>query len=1036
MTPSQSARSQVSVTVLCLLLFAFCVLPSSYGQSASATLSGTVEDQNGAVVPGATVTAENKGTGLKRQAITNGEGYFTIPLLPPSIYSVTAQAQGFSPVQVSNVVLNVGDQKALRIQLKAGDINATVQVINDAPLINESPAVSTVIDRRFVENLPLNGRSFNTLLQLTPGVVIAPVTPGQTGQFSVAGQRTDANNFTVDGVSANFGVGAASLPGETGTGGAQAFSVLGSTSSLVSVDALQEFRIETASFAPEFGRTPGGQVMLSTRSGTNGFHGGAFEYFRNDALDASDWFANAARIPKAKERHNDFGGFLGGPIRKNRTFFFFSYEAARLRLPQTVVIQVPSIAARTSAPAALAVFLNAYPQPNGPVSSSGNAAQFTGSLSNPATLNATSVRIDHSFNERFSIFGRLNYAPSLAQDSFGPSTNLSNPRISNLNTKTLTVGSDMVLSPKISNALRANYSTQINKRSASLNSFGGAVPISPSLLLGTLAVAENAGLFQTFDIASYILGVLGNDQTKQVNLTDALAISARRHQVKFGVDYRAILLDVNNAQNTIRYTQSSIATFLSSGSVTVADLAFRPSQFVSRSFSAYAQDTWKARPRLTLTYGVRWEIAPAPSGRGGTTLAAFQNVNDPASTVLAPIGSPLWATTYGNLAPRFGLAYSFGGDFVLRAGGGIFYDLGVGTTANLAVNFPNGANKSSSSVPLPVTDVTPLLATNFSLNPPYGGRGFDPNLVLPRSYQWNVAVEKSFGGKQVMSATYVGSTGRDLLRNAAFFQPNSNFKGNDFFLTQNSARSNYNGLQLQFRRPLWARLQALFNYSWSHSLDNASDDLILALPSNVVSAASDYASSNFDVRHSFSGAVSYDIPAAGRSGALALLTRNWSLQSVIVARSGFPFNGVILIASPDPLRNARSRPDRVPGQPVWISDSTAGGGKSLNPSAFLKPSTIRQGTEGRNDLRSFGLSQVDLSISRKIAITERVNLQVRADAFNAFNHPNFAKPSGFIEFGASGLKSPQMASQGLGGLSPLFQEGGPRSLQLSLKLTF
>src|SRR5713226_9798485 len=166
------ARRSRWIVVLCVLITAFCLLPSAFAQSASATLSGTVEDQNRAVVPGATVTAENKATGLKRQATTNGEGYFTIPLLPPSAYSVTAQAQGFSPVQVSNVVLNVGDRKALQIQLKAGDINATVQVVNDAPLINESPAVGTVVDRKLVENIPLNGQSFNTLMLLTPGTVI------------------------------------------------------------------------------------------------------------------------------------------------------------------------------------------------------------------------------------------------------------------------------------------------------------------------------------------------------------------------------------------------------------------------------------------------------------------------------------------------------------------------------------------------------------------------------------------------------------------------------------------------------------------------------------------------------------------------------------------------------------------------------------------------------------------------------------------------------------------------------------------------
>src|SRR5216684_5573244 len=203
-----------------LMLTAHCSLLNAFGQSASATLSGTVEDERGAVIPGVSVTAVNKGTQLSRDAVTNDQGYFTIPLLPPGAYTLKAHAQGFAPVDFPNVVLNVGDQKALQIQLKAGDINATVQIVNDAQLINESPAVGTVIDRQFVQNLPLNGRSFNTLLQLTPGVVIAPSSTTSPGQFSMSGQRTSANDFTVDGVSANFGVASTAVLGASGTGNA------------------------------------------------------------------------------------------------------------------------------------------------------------------------------------------------------------------------------------------------------------------------------------------------------------------------------------------------------------------------------------------------------------------------------------------------------------------------------------------------------------------------------------------------------------------------------------------------------------------------------------------------------------------------------------------------------------------------------------------------------------------------------------------------------------------------------------------------
>jgi hypothetical protein len=263
-------------------------------------------------------------------------------------------------------------------------------------------------------------------------------------------------------------------------------------------------------------------------------------------------------------------------------------------------------------------------------------------------------------------------------------------------------------------------------------------------------------------------------------------------------------------------------------------------------------------------------------------------------------------------------------------------------------------------------------------------------------------------------------------------KPNQDFTSN-FLLTQNDAHSSYNALQLQYRRPVSTRLQALVNYTWSHSLDNASSDISLAISNLVISAAKDYASSNFDVRQSFSAALIYAIPALKKGKVLELLTRNWSTDTVIVARSGFPFNGVVLTQT---VAGSSPRPDRVPGKPLWIPNPAAGGGKSLNPAAFQKPPKGQQGTEGRNDIPGFGLVQVDLSLTRRFAITERLNLQFRTDAFNVFNHPNFLNPAGFVGLGPTFLSSASMLNQGLGGLNALFQEGGPRSLQLSLKLNF
>ena len=369
-------------------------------QSPDGNINGLVSDPSSAAVVGAEVVAVNDVTGVQYTTKTNNDGIYILPNLPPGPYRLQVSKIGFKTIIKPDIVLNVQDALSINFSLPVGAFHEVVTIQGGAPLVNtESATVSTVIDRNFVESLPLNGRSFNTLLQLTPGVVIAPANNLQTpGQFSISGQRTDANMLNIDGVSANFGVGAGTGQSQSGTGTAQAFSAIGGTSSLVSVDALQEFRVETSSFAPELGRSSGGQIVLSTRSGTNEFHGGAFDYFRNTVMDANDWFASQAGQPRAAEHHNDFGGFLGGPILTGRTFFFLSYEGARLDLPQTQVIQVPSGYARSIAPSQVAPFLDAYPQPDDPRITPGiYTATFTGNYSNRATLDAASIRLDHTF---------------------------------------------------------------------------------------------------------------------------------------------------------------------------------------------------------------------------------------------------------------------------------------------------------------------------------------------------------------------------------------------------------------------------------------------------------------------------------------------------------------------------------------------------------------------------------------------------------------------------------------------------------------
>ena len=1049
-------------SLLALFSLAYCCI--AFAQSTSASLTGFVDDPTKAVISGAQITAINTQTGVRTSTTTNSSGQYVLPGLEPGTYRVEVDKEGFKGIIEAGLTLHLQDIIQMNFHMAVGSMSETVTVnAGDLNINTTDASVSTVIDRQFVENLPLNGQSFNTLLQLTPGVVIAEISTShgfEVGQFSISGQRTDANSFSVDGVSANFGAGAGESMGQSGTGTAQAFSAFGGTSSLVSVDALQEFRIETASFAPEFGRSPGGQVMLTTRSGTNKFHGTTFDYFRNTVLDANNWFSDAAipQLPKSPEHHNDFGGVLGGPIWKDKTFFFASYEGARLDLPATGQIQVPyfgSAVPGCSPSAAITPFLAAYPIPNGTVSSATCTGEFTGAFANKATLDAGSLRVDHHFNERFSIFGRYNNAPSQLVNHYD---SLSDIETIITNTQTATVGVNMALSSRLFNALRGNYSTQRSGTSFAIDSFGGATPPTLSAFYGSLPPAQTNAFFLFLDgTEQYFLGTNANNQTKQLNLVDDLSFTHGTHQLKFGGDYRAIFLDNVPSLNTFTYAALGVQNFISTEQV----LLFIPStsvpaRILSQSTSLYAQDSWKASRRLVLTYGVRWELAPAPKGLGSTTLASWLNVDNPTAITLAPSGTPLWHTTYGNFAPRLGIAYKLDktGSMVLRAGAGVFYDLGVGGSANLGGAFPNYAGADYFFQTVPVANISSFVPTISSL-PPYPStdtEGYDPNMKLPRSYQWNVALEKSFAGHQAISATYVGQAGRDLLRQEALYQPNANFSG-AFQLDRNDAWSNYNALQLQYRRPFASRVQALLNYTYSHSLDNASNDVIAGLSNTVISAASDYASSDFDVRQSVSGALTFAVPSLGKSGVVSQLTRDWLLAPVIVARTGFPYNPTV--PAPSSLGAESIRPDVVPGQPFYLYGAQCAqafvangvlqpgqvcpGGKGLNPAAFDAATPVaenRQGTLGRNTVPGFGLTQVDLSIGRKFPIKERLNVLFRADAFNLLNHPNFTNPGGGLTSPPFSLLSQETLNSGLGGLNPLFQEGGPRSLQLSLKLVF
>jgi hypothetical protein len=399
-------------------IFAWIVLFSRNANCQTGQLSGTVRDQQGAVIRGAQVTATKTDSGVERSSTTDDAGVFVLPFLSPGLYQVTVKASGFMTTVRQGITVQTGQLPQLDFVLSIGSKRESVTVQGDAPLVQtESGSVSTVIDRNFVADLPLNGRSFSALYLLIPGVQPTPST--DEGQYSVNGQRATSNQYSVDGVSANYGVYFTATLASTAAGGLAGTSSTGGTNSLLSVDALQEFQVQTSSYAPEYGRTAGTQVEIVSRSGTNTFHGTAFDYLRNEALDANDWFNNYNGIARPAHRQNDFGGVLGGPViipklynGKDKTFFFFSYEGLRLTQPETLQGLVPSLSLRHEAPASMQTLLNMYPLPNGPNQGTTGLANFTKAYSTKYDVDGTSIRIDHRIADNLQFFGRYNHAPS------------------------------------------------------------------------------------------------------------------------------------------------------------------------------------------------------------------------------------------------------------------------------------------------------------------------------------------------------------------------------------------------------------------------------------------------------------------------------------------------------------------------------------------------------------------------------------------------------------------------------------------------
>jgi len=1105
------------------------IASTAWAQSFRGSIRGTVIDPGGSVIAGAKVTARNINTGLQREAFTSQDGAYVLAELPAGEYTVTAESAGLSPA-AQNVQVNVGLDTSANFDLTRVQQRQEVLTITaEAPLVEASRDVlGEVVDRQLVEDLPLNGRDFGKLVALVPGATVEPsgVAAIQSGfgQFAINGNRDRSNNYTLDGTDNNDPFFNNSAFNQTGIGGAPA--------SLLPIDSIQEFNLQ-ANFAPEYGRNGGSVINILTRSGTNHFHGSAFEFLRNDAMDARNYF-NRTPATKSPFHNNNFGGSLGGPIVRDRTFFFGAYEGQRERVGSDFALQVPGnnpllpasgnslpnqiTAAQTlvegngvtPSPALTSILTTVFPAATG---FNGNAGTLSGSVRDKNDVDSFIAKIDHQLTSSESLTGRYAFARSqqvfpLGGLGFGAGSRLPQfAQSSPTRVQLVSISLLSTLSPVKINEVRFGYSRY-------RTSFSSLDQVDPASF-GTTAVPFNIGTGKlglpeidfggTFDnLGASAFSIPRGRTSQSFQILDNFTWLRGRHTIKFGGEYRrAAISSFNDNLERGLFSFGSSTSNLTScpgqptdpvectdfGAVTLAnfylgntfpsvDAGNTQRDTFNNGLSFFGQDDFRVSKTLTVNFGVRWEYF-GPLGEKHNLLS---NIGQDGK--LAMVGtdglSHAYSRDLNNFGPRVGFAWNPLPKTVLRGAYGIYHDYIPQDL--LIANFTNSAGLATNPIgPQPVLslansyDSTAWSGQNPTgqiispIPPPYPPSGADifftpRNLVTPYAQNWNLNIQQQLTQAVALQVGYVGSKGTKLVRLRDANQPdylgnrpNPNYGFMDEFATISA--STYHAFQTTLRTRNWRGLSGFAGYTFSKSLDDASDGIdfnfsTVALPQDSNNLHAEHGPSNFDTRHRFTAAFSYQLP---RFSSRKRLGEGWELNTILTAQSGRP---VPIVSSSDtssvdpstlppgtfvqPPSNFHQRPDLVPGQPVVNRNWEAGPDSIgyLNGNAFAQPAyaTIANpqgsfGTLGRNAIYGPKFWNVDFAVLKDTKLAERTILQLRAEMFNIFNHPNFALPNFFVSPGSSqqGLitQTPDQAqtNPGLGG-------GGPRVIQLGVKLIF
>jgi outer membrane receptor protein involved in Fe transport len=1030
--------------------------PAPVFAQATGTISGIITDESGAVIPGVTVEITNTDTNQTRSAVSGSDGFYTVPLLQPGPYTVRASLQGFRVSLREGVRVTVESTSRVDVRMTVGALEESVRVTADAPLVEtSSAAMGTVIDQKKVVELPLNGRNFTQLGTLIPGVVAPPpglggaagdATPGgfgaATAGFSVNGMRNQSNNFLLDGASNNdtFNTGFVMRPPP---------------------DAIQEFKIQTHSYSAEYGRNSGSVVNVVTKAGTNELHGAAWEFNRDDALQARNFFAPADQ-EKPKLKQNQFGGSLGGPIVRDRIFGFGYYEGYRNTRGDTTNVLVLTDAQRAGNFGSTTIRdpqtgqpfqNNTIPQDRlSPVAqqllefmprANSGANRYIASPDTKDDRDSFGGRVDYQLSDRQTVLGRymLTKTESVSPPITRPIGNTSKSTLSDY------MGSHtFILSQNAINVARVSYN-KIDAEPAVTSGlrnedFGINVPNTNPLALG-LANITVSGYPALGDAAQPFVN-RGNDVFQ---FTNDFTWTRGAHSMKFGFDMRRehmFIAFINRPNGDLEfngvYTTNAAADFLLGlPSLFRRTTTNQAQDGVGYLYAGYVQDEWRAASNLTVSAGVRYEVAQPFEDKNGA-LNAFHPGKQSTRFPNAPVGlvypgdpgipDGTYATDKNNFAPRLGVVWDpFGnGRTSVRAAWGMFYDAlaGQGDFFQSGVLAPPFTPLVEVNAPTPISLSNPLDSITGGANAFPGGLtiiGWAEDFTTPYAYHFNASVQHQFGDNIGAEIGYVGSRGRNLPIfmevNPGLYTPGQTVAGPRLFPafslvrpTFSVAESKYDSLQASVRMRPTRGINFLASYTLGSAKDHVSGLNIggeqrPVLPVTIGDEASiqraldfEWGNALFDVRHRFVVSFGAELPTPENMGTvLRHVLGGWQLNGIIQKQTGFPVN----------LTNAQLSILRLTNRPNVTCDPNESAPNTVeqwfDTSCFVaKPfaQTNEPGNSGRNTIRGPGFASTDLSLFKNIALRGTHRIQLRLEAFNAFNQVRFNNPSGAFNTGNFG----------------------------------